>query len=203
MGKGPRKELPVAPRISREAWWRAKFLQAQHRMRWTGRRFICIECLRSAGPSRVARWLQEGQCPGTPVVRRSAFFLERPFPRLRTQRAQDFSDLLVGVVRDLEAEPMLPTSARRAAGLRQVHPSHRVSCRGAYTWCRRCGAFTTGLRVRLLAQECTKPRTAGRLVLSRVRLGLPPLHTATEWGDEVVPGRDRSPSDEDESEEEG
>ena len=68
-----------------------------------------------------------------------------------------------------------------AEGLR-AHRSHRISVKGVWSWCRRCGAHTRGHRIVRLARPCER-FPEGTAALRRVRDGRPPLATCTDWGE--------------------
>ena len=164
---------------------------------------MCLRCLRTAGPTAITKWLAEGQCPGSPAHRRTAFFNEGPLARSRVARAQSFLDVVVEVVVELAQYDIGPLESQGilARGLRGIHASHLPRSKGTYTWCRRCGAWTSGLRIRLLARPCLGPAVAGRLALARISKGLPPRVSETEWGDEAVPKGCVGPSDDSPDEE--
>ena len=79
-----------------------------------------------------------------------------------------------------------------ALGL-DIHPSHKVTTRGVWTWCRRCGRRSAGTKWHLLRHPCGVPTPGGLASLARVRRGLPPCYQAAEWGEgERDPGEGSS-----------
>ena len=64
------------------------------------------------------------------------------------------------------------------------HPSHDMVTRGRFSWCKRCGSYTSGVRVsKMLRADCTKVTPGGKLQPQRVARGLPPDAKSTDWGD--------------------
>ena len=73
--------------------------------------------------------------------------------------------------------------AKHAQGL-GIHPSHRISVRSIWAWCRNCGSASRGERYKGLKQPCHMPTTAGKHTLARIKQGKAP-HKGCEWGDEA------------------
>ena len=65
-----------------------------------------------------------------------------------------------------------------------IHVSHRLSCRGIWTWCTRCGRFTAGGKLSTLKLQCGLPTPGGKQVLAPVRKGRPPHYLHSQCGDE-------------------
>lgn len=78
-----------------------------------------------------------------------------------------------------------PEEATALAADLGVHESHLDTTRGIWTWCRACGAHTSGQRLRMLRQPCGELKVAGRTALRRVGKGLPPAYGEDDWGDRV------------------
>ena len=121
---------------------------------------------------------------------------ERGLQRCCAPKTAVWLDMLAQVIEHLDGN--FPTSSDEeedagdhpaegfAPALPAIHPSHRPLSRGQWTWCRRCGCHTRGVRILHLAQRCLGPTTKqGRRSLKRERDGLPPLQGTTVWGDEV------------------
>jgi len=72
---------------------------------------------------------------------------------------------------------LLVVDGRICIGSTSVHATHSLRFNGAYFWCERCAAFTTGAVARLLKVECrcTTANATSRHVLGRLGRGLTPL----------------------------
>ena len=180
----PLPDRTAAVRPDPAVAWRRRRLAAGHPLIWTGGNFACRQCKAVKGPSVLRQWLQNGPCAGESNVARRFVAQEAPRPRLK-RATQRVIDLVVPLLDELDPEELLESAAearrlhQAAAGL-SAHSSHRISVKGVWSWCRRCGAHTRGHRIVRLARPCER-FPEGTAALRRVREGRPPLATCTDW----------------------
>ena len=74
----------------------------------------------------------------------------------------------------------------RVAPTLPLHPSHHLRSRGVWSWCARCGCFSSGTKFRRLQAPCVSITPCGKQALNRIRKGLPPAlprGRQLRWGD--------------------
>ena len=183
----PRRDRVVAQKRQpdmRDSWLK-KIRKSHHSIAWNGRRFVCRRCKVCAGPTTFWRCLSKGECPGQPSFQRPTMLREEP--RLWKGAAQRVVETVVPLLATLggesgtESEPEWDPG-RPLAPSNEFHASHDVRSRGAWNWCSKCGAFSRGLRPKLLRVQCMPPRQAGLYAFKRISRGLPPQAGCEEWG---------------------
>ena len=93
------------------------------------------------------------------------------------QPEPDQSELLTPATEPTQPEPALGVD---------LHASHVpfLRCKGVFTWCRRCGSYTQGGKLRSLKRVCVAPGPSGQKALYRISRGMPPCTRTKLWGDE-------------------
>ena len=140
---------------------------------------MCLRCQAYTGPSLMGRFLAKGSCSGPPLVRRNQFLLEKSWAggRLRVQKNAIFLDMLIGLTERMDYTE-LPASegtlapSSTAPGNR-IHVSHQLLTREAWTWCRHCGSYTRGLRIRRLGEPCRTASNDTKAALKRIKTTCP------------------------------
>ena len=198
------EELPWEPNLhrapprSRHAGrvqvWRQLLRNSRHELIWTGQSFACRQCKIARGPTKMREWFRQGACPGpsaTSAHRTKLVQRQRHFPPGTV--GHKVVEILCGILEEPKDEEQddSPTKmedaeerpAKHAQGL-GIHPSHRISVRSIWAWCRNCGSASRGERYKGLKQPCHRPTTAGKHTLARIKQGKAP-HKGCEWGDEA------------------
>ena len=192
-GKPP--VLPPPPKVAPFDVWTKRVAESGHQLVWTGRRLLCKICQMHNGLATAPKWICAGRCPGFPQHRRASFLKEQGLRRCYAPQTARWLDLIGQVISHLETNPPEPVSedsegearVREGPTLATVHRSHVMRVRGAWTWCARCGAYSSGLRWFKLTKPCGRPNHLGLCALARVRRNLPPGKQKGQfclWGDE-------------------
>ena len=139
----------------------------------------------------LGKFLAQGLCSGPSLVRRNQFLMEKAWAgrKLRVEKNAIFLEMLIDLMERMDYGDLQPAEGPMApkttAPGNRIHVSHQLLTRGTWTWCKRCGSYTRGLRIRRLGEPCRKPSQDTKAALDRVKVNLPPCPGHVLWGDEI------------------
>ena len=175
----PAKWVPKPRRTVQEAL-AAAVGASGHRVHWSKDRVECLLCRQGSSRRTIRRWLNQGPCPGTRVIKHGKHIFNTPAAHEEARSEQ-------------EVEALHPDSSRRVVAMFDVtfdederiggpaHPSHKLRDHRGLTWCDVCASYSAGRVWKGLRKQCAG--AGNTRTLERLRAGKLPQNR-THWPDE-------------------